>query len=563
MVNNLNFSQNLSQNLAQSLISALNPVASQATNIVDALSASFAPKDKTSTNDNDFSAAMADVGKKQSFESADKRPAKTAPRTKDGPDAAAIENPDTEKRGNLQSGATSAQAKDHIQPARNRTNDNAPLTADNVSQIQQQIEQVASQIATLEAQGELPPELQAMVDIFKNIMQTMLQLVQAAVPVQGGITNPGQQTSAEQQQFLNQVQPLLTQLGQLQSQLKQETEKLAITFPELFSGINDGDGLAATETSSDIPLPDESSSYHTALTSLLGKLQTMQKRLDQLSDQLAGKFDPALTQSDIQQNKPSTPLLTTIQQQADATDRQATSSSLATAEENIPTATVDASANNQTKTANTNNLQQQHISGVAAQSGGQSQNNSSFQQGGQQSGNSFTSQPSTSTVSGQAATSAATATKDAPSFDRMLQPQVRGSAVEQVQFQMKSLIQNGNSKMIVKLDPAEMGELEIRLETSRDGHSRMVVSVEKPQTLEMLQRDARSLLQTLADAGLKTDSGSLSFNLRGENGSGGGQQSRQSATYYPPVADDFDEDMLHVVSQDYTAEIQHGVNISV
>ena len=44
----------------------------------------------------------------------------------------------------------------------------------------------------------------------------------------------------------------------------------------------------------------------------------------------------------------------------------------------------------------------------------------------------------------------------------------------------------------------------------------MIVSIERPETFELLQRDARGLEKALQDAGLKTDSGSLSFNLKGE-----------------------------------------------
>ena len=43
-----------------------------------------------------------------------------------------------------------------------------------------------------------------------------------------------------------------------------------------------------------------------------------------------------------------------------------------------------------------------------------------------------------------------------------------------------------------------------------------VVNVERPETLELLQRDAAGLRQALQDAGLSTDSNSLSFNLRSE-----------------------------------------------
>ena len=49
-----------------------------------------------------------------------------------------------------------------------------------------------------------------------------------------------------------------------------------------------------------------------------------------------------------------------------------------------------------------------------------------------------------------------------------------------------------------------------------DGRVDAVVRVERPETLELLQRDARQLVRALQDAGLQADSGSLSFHLRGD-----------------------------------------------
>ena len=43
-----------------------------------------------------------------------------------------------------------------------------------------------------------------------------------------------------------------------------------------------------------------------------------------------------------------------------------------------------------------------------------------------------------------------------------------------------------------------------------------IVSAERPETLDLPQRDAAGLRQALQDAGLSTDLEQLSFNLRGE-----------------------------------------------
>src|SRR3546814_9399756 len=74
------------------------------------------------------------------------------------------------------------------------------------------------------------------------------------------------------------------------------------------------------------------------------------------------------------------------------------------------------------------------------------------------------------------------------------------------------------------LHPAELGRIEVKLENASDGTLRAVISAERTETLDLLQRDARGLERALQEAGVKTDSGSLSFNLRGQ-----GQNHEQQA----------------------------------
>ncbi len=68
---------------------------------------------------------------------------------------------------------------------------------------------------------------------------------------------------------------------------------------------------------------------------------------------------------------------------------------------------------------------------------------------------------------------------------------------------------------------AALGHIEVQLELSHDGRITAVVTAEKSETLELLQRDARGLERALQEAGLRTNSDSLNFNLRGEGRDGG------------------------------------------
>ena len=75
----------------------------------------------------------------------------------------------------------------------------------------------------------------------------------------------------------------------------------------------------------------------------------------------------------------------------------------------------------------------------------------------------------------------------------------------------------GRDQIRIRLHPAELGQIVVKLKLASDGIVKAVVLVDRPETLELMQRDARGLERALQDAGLKTDSGSLSFNLRGES----------------------------------------------
>jgi flagellar hook-length control protein FliK len=86
----------------------------------------------------------------------------------------------------------------------------------------------------------------------------------------------------------------------------------------------------------------------------------------------------------------------------------------------------------------------------------------------------------------------------------------------QVAVNIQRAVAAGQDRIRITLHPAELGQIDIKLSLSSDGAVKAIVSIERPETFELLQRDARGLEKALQDAGLKTDSNSLSFNLKGE-----------------------------------------------
>lgn len=98
-----------------------------------------------------------------------------------------------------------------------------------------------------------------------------------------------------------------------------------------------------------------------------------------------------------------------------------------------------------------------------------------------------------------------------------------GRPAEQVSVQIQNGIRNGNDRIQIKLTPASMGTVEVKLELSPDKTVQAIVMADKPETLEILERDARVLQKALEEAGLRTNSDSLSFAQRDPGGSNNAQ----------------------------------------
>lgn len=102
----------------------------------------------------------------------------------------------------------------------------------------------------------------------------------------------------------------------------------------------------------------------------------------------------------------------------------------------------------------------------------------------------------------------------------------------QVAFEVVRQFEAGSSRFQIRLDPAELGRIDVRLDVDKSGTISARMTVERPETLDLLQRDQRSLQQALQQAGLDTSKTNLEFSLRqnpfaqqGGMGDGRGDQS--------------------------------------
>lgn len=110
------------------------------------------------------------------------------------------------------------------------------------------------------------------------------------------------------------------------------------------------------------------------------------------------------------------------------------------------------------------------------------------------------------------------------------------SIVDQVAIGLKRGVKSGNDQIQINLEPASLGKIAVRLDFAQDGRVSATFSADRPDTLTLLNNDSRSLEQALRDAGLRTDSGSLTFNLSGGDTGAGARQFAQSANYVAAAA---------------------------
>lgn len=90
--------------------------------------------------------------------------------------------------------------------------------------------------------------------------------------------------------------------------------------------------------------------------------------------------------------------------------------------------------------------------------------------------------------------------------------------LDQVAVHIATSAAKGIDRIQIQLTPASLGRIDVEMEVAHDGRIEAVVRVDRPETMELLQRDARQLVRALQEAGLQADSGSLSFELRDQGG---------------------------------------------
>ncbi|MBS4046697.1 MAG: flagellar hook-length control protein FliK [Alphaproteobacteria bacterium] len=143
---------------------------------------------------------------------------------------------------------------------------------------------------------------------------------------------------------------------------------------------------------------------------------------------------------------------------------------------------------------------------------------------------------------------------------------------EQVGVQIKKGVAEGIDKISIRLDPGNLGKVEIKLEIGHDGRLQAVIAADKPETLQLLQQDVKNLEQSLRDAGLKTDQQSLNFTLRDQgqanegrngNGAGNGRYQNRGGDEYAETGANTDPAQLAAANAQRAAAARGGLDLRI
>jgi flagellar hook-length control protein FliK len=74
-----------------------------------------------------------------------------------------------------------------------------------------------------------------------------------------------------------------------------------------------------------------------------------------------------------------------------------------------------------------------------------------------------------------------------------------------------SKVGSGNKQMTVRLHPADLGTIQVRIQRAASGTARIDISADKPETLQALQRDQDALHRTLDEANIPASGRTVTF----------------------------------------------------
>ncbi len=126
------------------------------------------------------------------------------------------------------------------------------------------------------------------------------------------------------------------------------------------------------------------------------------------------------------------------------------------------------------------------------------------------------------------------------------------TAINSLAVQIAKNVDLGINRFQIRMDPPELGRIDVKLEFGKDGRMTANLTVERPETLDLLQKDARALERALTGSGLNTDKDSLNFSLKD-----------QSANEFANFRQDDETGSGHSRHRDEEADLNSPINQTI
>ena len=104
--------------------------------------------------------------------------------------------------------------------------------------------------------------------------------------------------------------------------------------------------------------------------------------------------------------------------------------------------------------------------------------------------------------------------RQCPGADRKPPAQAAAVPLSGLAVEITAQAHAGNKHFEIRLDPPELGRIDVKLDVDRDGNVSTRLVVDRADTLDLLKRDASALERALQQSGLKTSDNALEFSLR-------------------------------------------------
>lgn len=108
------------------------------------------------------------------------------------------------------------------------------------------------------------------------------------------------------------------------------------------------------------------------------------------------------------------------------------------------------------------------------------------------------------------------------------EPKLQINNLQAIAATMVKKFQNGDKKFFVRLDPPELGKIEVELKISADNKVSAILKTENPQALNELMKGARDLVNSLNQAGFDLTENDLTFSLNSNGNQNPNSQNPQA-----------------------------------